>query len=571
VLGHPIVQEALKHGQKLYEQTTPKHLVAAAAGYYVLGMLNDARKAAVLRAIDSKPGRKQRVAIIGAGASGLAVMKELKQEGHEFVCYEKYDGIGGVFYYKETKGGVYDSTMLTISNYFMAYSDFPPKNEHCHHWMRQEYDAYLQAYAKTHDIAKHVQLNTEVVCVEREHGTQRWVVETMHNGMKHREVFDAVAVCTGTHQIENIPHIEGQETFEGRIVHTSQYKNAMEFTGKNVVCIGGGESATDVIKEISDVSATCFASLRRPPLIIPRYPEEKGYTNDMYTSRFHHYPNHMLWDIFVTIKYVLQKNFHHCPKYRKIAELALQSGGGESRQFLTKNENFVTNLVNGKCVVKPGIARLSKDRAYFKDGSSVKCDVVMLCTGYVDKFDFLKAVSIDHVRELYKHVYHPGIGTSVAFVGWSRPATGGVPVTAEMNARLWALILSGKRELPKNWREMIAVENGYESWRFHLSGRIKTLVQYGKYMEGLAELVGCKPHLRAMFLTNPRLWYHCWFGPHLACQYRLRGPHATPEVAKHVMLNYAPNPWPWWIVALNTVVTAVSIVGTPFGIFPTGW
>jgi len=74
-----------------------------------------------------------------------------------------------------------------------------------------------------------------------------------------------------------------------------------------------------------------------------------------------------------------------------------------------------------------------------------------------------------------------------------------------------------------------------------------------------------------MFLTNPRLWYHCWFGPHLACQYRLRGPHATPEEAKQVLLNYAPNPWPWWIVALNTVVTAVSVVGTPFGIFPVGW
>jgi len=437
--------------------------------------------------------------------------------------------------------------------------------------MRQEYWHYITAYGKKFDVLKYIKYNHEVVLLEREPGTTRWVIETVHMGKRQREVFDAVAVCTGTHQIENVPKFEGQETFEGVIEHTSAYKNNDRFAGKHVVCVGAGESAADIIKEISDVSASCVMSVRRPPTVIPRFPEKNIYTNDMYTSRFHHYPNYHLTDILHYIHYYMTYYFDPCPKYRKIAELALKSGGGESRQFLTKNENFISNLVNGKCEVRPGISRLHKDRVYFTDGTSVKCDTIMLCTGYIDEFSFLKATTINNVREMYKHVWHPHLDWNVAFIGWARPATGGVPVCSEMQARLFALLCSGKRTLPANWRQALRKENDWEQNRFYLSGRIKTLVQYGKYMESFAEIIGCKPGLRTMFFTNPYLWYRCWFGPHYSFQYRLRGPHACPEVVLPVLYNHAPNPWPLWAMVANLFVTGVSICTSKIGLFPTAW
>eukprot|EP00735_Rhodelphis_limneticus_P006125 TRINITY_DN18490_c0_g1::TRINITY_DN18490_c0_g1_i1::g.2780::m.2780 TRINITY_DN18490_c0_g1::TRINITY_DN18490_c0_g1_i1::g.2780 ORF type:complete len:594 (+),score=204.47,sp/P97872/FMO5_MOUSE/30.27/4e-66,FMO-like/PF00743.14/1.1e-76,Pyr_redox_3/PF13738.1/1.7e-14,K_oxygenase/PF13434.1/8.1,K_oxygenase/PF13434.1/3.1e-11,K_oxygenase/PF13434.1/6.6e+02,NAD_binding_8/PF13450.1/0.00011,Shikimate_DH/PF01488.15/2.4,Shikimate_DH/PF01488.15/1.2,Shikimate_DH/PF01488.15/7.3e+03,Pyr_redox_2/PF07992.9/0.00083,NAD_bindi len=569
VTSSPAVKDVMN---KLAENVTLPRAAAALALYTAFGIVNDERKAANLRAIDAKPGLKKKVGIIGAGASGLLVMKELLEEGHEFICYEMFENLGGVFFYNEGKGGVYDSTMLTISNFHMAFSDLPPRGEVPHHWMRQEYESYLHRYAKLHDLAKYVQFKTEVVLMEREPGSSRWVLETVCNGVHHREVFDAIAVCTGTHQIENWPKFPGQDTFTGKIEHTSSYKNNERFRDKHVVMVGAGESGADIVKEISDVAATAVLSLRRPPFVIPRFPLKGCWPNDYYTTRNYHYGHHMMTEVVRQIYFrCVVPYVEECPKVRKIIDLALRSGGPEACQFLTKNENFVSSLVSGKCIERPGILRLHKNRVFFLDGTWIHADIVMCCTGYIDSFPFLKDVKINNVREMYKHGYHPALGENVVFVGWVRPATGGIPICSEMHARLFALICSGKRSLPADWRARIKPESEREERQFYLSHRIKTLVQYGNYMESMAEMIGCKPHMRKLFFTNPYLWFKLWFGPHWSYQYRLRGPHAKPEIVKPVFYHDSKIVFPLWMTVLNACFNLVSATAGTFGILPSAW
>jgi dimethylaniline monooxygenase (N-oxide forming) len=57
----------------------------------------------------------QRVAVIGAGPSGLVAIKELLEEGHEPTCFEKADGLGGVSRFGENDGVVWESCRLTSS------------------------------------------------------------------------------------------------------------------------------------------------------------------------------------------------------------------------------------------------------------------------------------------------------------------------------------------------------------------------------------------------------------------------------------------------------------------------
>jgi cation diffusion facilitator CzcD-associated flavoprotein CzcO len=57
------------------------------------------------------------VCVIGAGASGLVVMKELQAAGHTFECYDMLPQIGGV-YLKS-----YKNTILTTSSLMTAWSD----------------------------------------------------------------------------------------------------------------------------------------------------------------------------------------------------------------------------------------------------------------------------------------------------------------------------------------------------------------------------------------------------------------------------------------------------------------
>ena len=75
------------------------------------------------------PSLKRRVAVIGAGVSGLAAAKCLLNEGLEPVVYEQSPQIGGLWNYDEALpdgGGVlYRALRSNTSKQTLAFSDFP--------------------------------------------------------------------------------------------------------------------------------------------------------------------------------------------------------------------------------------------------------------------------------------------------------------------------------------------------------------------------------------------------------------------------------------------------------------
>lgn len=198
---------------------------------------------------------RKTVCVMGAGASGLVALKECLEEGHDAHAYEAMSCIGGAFagVGKSTANRLYENLHLTISNYYMAYSDFPPKCE-WKFWTGAEYTEYLNDYAETFDLKRHITLSTRILRVER-HAIegQGWTV-TMQNTMDgtiSSKTFDAVAVSIGAHQRASFPTVEGMERFKGEVHHSSTYVDGQPFKGKRVVCIGMGESAADIVKDIS--------------------------------------------------------------------------------------------------------------------------------------------------------------------------------------------------------------------------------------------------------------------------------------------------------------------------------
>jgi len=80
------------------------------------------------------PARRRRVAVIGAGVSGLAAAKCLLNEGLEPVVYEQASQIGGLWNYDEALpdgGDVMHRPLRTnTSRHTLAFSDFPlPETE----------------------------------------------------------------------------------------------------------------------------------------------------------------------------------------------------------------------------------------------------------------------------------------------------------------------------------------------------------------------------------------------------------------------------------------------------------
>ena len=224
---------------------------------------------------------KKRACVVGAGPSGLVMIKELLEAGVEVKCYESYDSIGGAFRSIENGGRSYDSLRLTVSNYFMAYSDFmPKKGSKRRYWSVSEYRDYLFDYIDHFKLSDHIFLSHTVTSSQIE--GEKVIVEVMHGSEKTTEVFDHLMICTGSNFVPRQPVIPNKDAFKGDVFHSSQYINAEEFKGKNVLCIGLGESGADVVHEISQVADNCELLVRDYPNIIPRW--INGHTNDSYTS-----------------------------------------------------------------------------------------------------------------------------------------------------------------------------------------------------------------------------------------------------------------------------------------------
>src|SRR5260370_38177074 len=76
------------------------------------------------------PARRRRVAVIGAGVSGLAAAKCLLDGGLEPVVYEQAAQIGGLWHYDETlpdgRGVIHPPLPTNPSKPTLAFSPFPP-------------------------------------------------------------------------------------------------------------------------------------------------------------------------------------------------------------------------------------------------------------------------------------------------------------------------------------------------------------------------------------------------------------------------------------------------------------
>ena len=86
----------------------------------------------------------------------------------------------------------------------------------------------------------------------------------------------AVINATGTWSNPFWPHYPGMETFKGRQLHTVDYRSADEFIGKHVVVVGGGNSAVQLLVEISKVTTTTWVARHEPVWREGPFTEEAG-------------------------------------------------------------------------------------------------------------------------------------------------------------------------------------------------------------------------------------------------------------------------------------------------------
>ena len=114
-------------------------------------------------------------------------------------------------------------------------------------------------YMKHFDLKKYIRFNTHVNTIKQCEDfskTGQWELEIrdVKTGSVTKEVYDGVLVCTGHHADKHWPTFPGQEDFQGKMVHTHDYKSHVGYENKRVVVIGIGNSGGDVAVELGRIA-----------------------------------------------------------------------------------------------------------------------------------------------------------------------------------------------------------------------------------------------------------------------------------------------------------------------------
>ena len=498
-------------------------------------LISPARKRETARA------QKRSVCVVGAGPVGLAVVKECLALGHDVECFERKDGVGGVFRYtEEFRGGVWRSVRFTSSPWVTAFSDFPPDSTSSEHWHHTDYVKYLERYVAHFGMDKSLRFRHSVEKVyQTENGSWCVRVRNENSGAVTEKCYDRVALCSGLNLHPKSWDLPGVNTFNGKIMHAADYRKPEMFAGKKVVVVGMGESGADIAAELSRHTDTTL-SIHRGKFIVPRKNPLNGIANDYDTNRIRYATPLFVRDWFMAFKRRLCFRTGHINAESAVrAQLLEASGAGAMSQTATKNDDFIGPLLRNELKLRKKIVGFDGDEVIYADGMRARADVVIFAHGYMPVSPCLELpahVGKRHPGLLYLSMFHPELGDSLAFCGYARPAIGAIPPCAELQARLFARIAAGLNTLPPALDMHIDIARVHKEREtiFPTQPQPSVVIEWIPYMDRIAAQIGCRPDPWKLLL-QPRLLWKIATGPMTGAIYRVHGPGADPVARKTVM------------------------------------
>ena len=162
-----------------------------------------------------------KVLVVGAGPSGLAALKEMREAGFDALACDSRTSFGGVF--ALDSGVTFDGLHLTSSNVFISFSDFPAYDVHkgVKYWSKAEYYEYLRQYVEHFDLAPHIELQTSVERAHFDHVARTWevTIRDLNADTTRCDTFDKLVVASGAHSKPHIP--ASLDDFAGEVRYVS--------------------------------------------------------------------------------------------------------------------------------------------------------------------------------------------------------------------------------------------------------------------------------------------------------------------------------------------------------------
>ena len=392
----------------------------------------------------------KKVAVIGAGPSGITAIKNFIDEGFDVTAFERCDGVGGNWRFNDPSGhsSVFETTHIISSKYTSFYEDYPLPDDASDYPSHKELLSYFDGYAEHFDIKKNIKFGTEVLSC-KQLPNSRWLLKYKHlDGNDEITLeFDALVVCNGHHHVPRYPQYKGE--FSGEYIHSHDYKRAAPFENKRVLVIGGGNSACDVAVETSRISQETSLSWRRGYHLVPKF--MYGLPADVFAKRSRWIPQFLRIPF---MKYMLER-------YQgKNEDIGLPKVTNKMlATHPTVNSDLYNAIRHGKVKPRPDIESFSENTVNFVDGTSAEYDVVIACTGFKIKHSFFEKdlINFEEGPVPLLHRMLPADIENLYFIGLFQPL-GCIWPGAELQSKLGAKHLAGKWKPTDDINKLIAQE-----------------------------------------------------------------------------------------------------------------
>jgi cation diffusion facilitator CzcD-associated flavoprotein CzcO len=383
---------------------------------------------------------KPTTCVIGAGISGLTAGKALSDWGLPYTCFEASDDIGGNWYFGNPNGrsSAYRSLHIDTWRDSVSFRDMPMGDEYSDYPHHERIRAYLDEYADAFSLRERIRFDTEV-----RHATRNpeggWRITLEDDTV---EQFDFLIVGNGHHWDPRYPDFPG--TFEGETLHSHHYLSPTEpldLTGKRVLVVGIGNSAVDIVSELSrkGIAEKVFISTRSGAWVMPKYLFGQPIGKLVKTNP--HLPVRLQRWLARPLPFIASG---------RMEDFGLPH---PNHKFLeahpTVSSELLLRLGSGDAVGKPNVEELQGDRVRFEDGTTEGIDAIVYATGYRITFPFFDPEFISAPENrfpLYKRIFKPGID-DLAFIGFAQTVPTLFPFV-ELQSKLVGRYLNGEYALP---------------------------------------------------------------------------------------------------------------------------
>jgi putative flavoprotein involved in K+ transport len=181
----------------------------------------------------------------------------LRRRGVDAVVIDRAEAVGASW------RGHYDRLHLHTVRWLSHLPGLRIPREHGRWVHRDGVVDYLERYAAHHELD--LMLGTDVRSLSRTDGV--WSVETSNGTVEA----DTVVVATGYNHTPFLPEYPGRESFEGELLHASQYRNAEPYRGRDVLVVGSGNTGAEIAVDLVEGGARRVRlAVRTPPNIVRR-------------------------------------------------------------------------------------------------------------------------------------------------------------------------------------------------------------------------------------------------------------------------------------------------------------